>query len=94
VGAGAVILNWLVDQAARAGAHLVADFRPTNRNRMMDIAYRFAGFTDDACACSADLVPNADDIKRLHLVTDRRNGPTTMTLTSPDLATRPSVAAG
>jgi methoxymalonate biosynthesis protein len=93
-GAGAVILNWLVDQAARVGAHLVADFRPTNRNRMMDIAYRFAGFTDDACACSADLAPNADDIKRLHLVTDRRNGPTTMTLTSPDLATRPSVAAG
>ena len=26
-GAGAAILNWLVDQAARAGVHLVADFR-------------------------------------------------------------------
>ena len=45
-GAGAVILNWLIDQAARAGVHLAADFRPTDRNRMMDIAYRFAGFTD------------------------------------------------
>ncbi|MFF1795338.1 HAD-IIIC family phosphatase, partial [Kitasatospora sp. NPDC058263] len=43
-GAGAVILNWLIDQAARSGAHLVADFRRTERNRMMDIAYRFAGF--------------------------------------------------
>jgi methoxymalonate biosynthesis protein len=50
-GAGAVILNWLTDQAARAAAHLTADFRPTERNRMMDIAYRFAGFTEEACDC-------------------------------------------
>jgi methoxymalonate biosynthesis protein len=50
-GAGTVILNWLIDEAAQAGAHLAADFRPTARNRMMDIAYRFAGFADDACTC-------------------------------------------
>jgi methoxymalonate biosynthesis protein len=94
-GAGAVLLNWLVDQAARAGAHLVADFRPTNRNRMMDIAYRFAGFSNDACACLAHLAPDAggQDIQRLHLAADRRNGPTTMTLTSPDLATKPKAVA-
>jgi methoxymalonate biosynthesis protein len=94
-GAGAVLLNWLIDQAAQAGAHLVADFRPTSRNRMMDIAYRFAGFTDDTCECLACLAPNADgpDIKRLHLRADRRDGPTTMTLTAPQLAAEPAVTA-
>jgi methoxymalonate biosynthesis protein len=87
-GAGAVILNWLIDQAARAGAHLAADFRPTDRNRMMDIAYRFAGFTGDPCACLADLgsAADRDGIQCLHLIAAPRNGPTTMRLTSPDLA--------
>ncbi len=86
-GAGSVILNWLVDGAARAGAHLVADFRRTDRNRMMEVAYRFAGFTGDACACVAGLeASGSDDIERLHLLADRRPEPTTMRLTSPDLA--------
>jgi methoxymalonate biosynthesis protein len=87
-GAGAVILNWLIDQAARAGVHLVADFRPTDRNRMMDIAYRFAGFTGESCTCAADLGPMAgqDGIQRLHLVADPRPAPTTMRLILPDLA--------
>jgi len=87
-GAGAVILNWLVDSAAVAGVHLVADFKPTDRNRMMDIAYRFAGFTDEACPCLAGLGPaGGEGIHRLHLIPDRREGPTTMTLTTPDLTT-------
>jgi len=87
-GAGAVILNWLIDQAARADAHLVADFRPTSRNRMMDIAYRFAGFTDEPCACTAGLEPTADGegIQCLHLAASPREAPTTMRLTTPDLA--------
>lgn len=88
-GAGAVLLNWLVDQAARAGVHLVADFRPTDRNRMMDIAYRFAGFAEQPCDCLAALPQLADadaDIQRLHLVADRRGESTTMTVTAPALA--------
>jgi len=87
-GAGAVVLNWLIDQAARAGAHLTADFRPTDRNRMMDIAYRFAGFTGDSCQCAAELGPPADHdgVQRLHLIADPRQAPTTMRLISPDLA--------
>jgi methoxymalonate biosynthesis protein len=56
-GAGATLLNWLSDEAARAGVHLVADFRPTDRNRMMEIAYRFAGFDDRTCPCTATLTP-------------------------------------
>ena len=88
-GAGAVILNWLADQAARAGAHLVADFRRTERNRMMEVAYRFAGFTDDPCACRASLAA-ADDVERLHLEPSRRPGPDTMRVVAPDLAGTPA----
>jgi methoxymalonate biosynthesis protein len=87
-GAGSVLLNWLVDSAARAGAHLAADFRPTSRNRMMDVAYRFAGFTNEACDCLADsgLTGDRDGIQCLHLTTERRADPTTMTVAAPDLA--------
>ncbi|MFD7432745.1 HAD-IIIC family phosphatase [Streptomyces sp. NPDC059818] len=87
-GAGAVILNWLIDQAAQAGAHLAADFRATDRNRMMDIAYRFAGFTNDSCACLGVLgAPAEEGVQRLHLLAAPRVAPTTMRLTSPELAT-------
>ncbi len=86
-GAGSVILNWLIDQAARAGAHLAADFRRTERNRMMDIAYRFAGFADDACACLAALEAAAGEgVQRLHLLAERREGPSTMRLLAPELS--------
>ncbi len=86
-GAGAVILNWLIDQAARAGFHLVADFRPTDRNRMMDIAYRFAGFAEESCSCVTELEPVASHagVQRLHLIADPRQPPTTMRLIAPDL---------
>jgi methoxymalonate biosynthesis protein len=87
-GAGAVILNWLIDQASQAGVHLTADFRPTERNRMMDIAYRFAGFTDELCACAPGPAPAADrdGVQCLHLIPASRNAPATMRLISPDLA--------
>ncbi|MEV0696781.1 HAD-IIIC family phosphatase [Saccharopolyspora sp. NPDC050389] len=83
-GVGTVILNWLVDQAFRAGVHLVADFRATDRNRMMDIAYRFAGFTDERCECSTDQ-PGEADVQRLHLVPEPRALPETMRLDAPAL---------
>jgi methoxymalonate biosynthesis protein len=88
-GVGSVLLNWLVDQAAWAGAHLAADFRPTGRNRMMDVAYRFLGFTEEPCECLAELgtAVGGDDIQCLHMATTLRDGPTTMRLISPDLAT-------
>ncbi|GAB1639965.1 HAD-IIIC family phosphatase [Krasilnikovia sp. MM14-A1259] len=86
-GAGAVLLNWLIDQAAQAGAHLAADFRQTDRNRMMDIAYRFAGFTNDTCDCLTGLDELADDrVQRLHLLPAPRPAATTMTVSSPELA--------
>lgn len=85
-GAGSVILNWLNDEAARADVHLLADFRATERNRMMDIAYRLAGFTDEPCACRAKLPPAAHEaIQRLHLVPARHDPPPTMELHAPSL---------
>jgi methoxymalonate biosynthesis protein len=91
-GAGSVILRWLIDQAATADAHLVADFRPTERNRMMEIAYRFTGFADEACACLAVLPEGGlDGLQRLHLEPVAQDAPTTMTLVAPDLAESVSV---
>ncbi len=84
-GAGAVILNWLCDRAAAAGVHLVADFRRTDRNRMMEVAYRFAGFEDAACGCGAGLAPATDGVQRLHLLPQRRPAPATMTVHAVDL---------
>ncbi|GAB3878319.1 HAD-IIIC family phosphatase [Kibdelosporangium lantanae] len=86
-GAGATILNWLVSEAAAAGAHLVADFRPTARNRIMEVAYRFAGFTDEQCECLAGMPPASTmDIQRLHITTGPRPAPTTLRLTAVQLA--------
>jgi methoxymalonate biosynthesis protein len=86
-GAGSVILRWLIDQAAGVGTHLVADFRPTHRNRMMEIAYRFSGFADEPCTCLAEL-PNSvvDGLQRLHLEPAPQDVPTTVALVAPDLA--------
>lgn len=89
-GAGTVILNWLIDEAARAGAHLAADFRPTERNRMMDIAYRFAGFADEPCECLAALgAAESDEVRRMHLTAGPRPAPTTMRLVAPNLTRDP-----
>jgi methoxymalonate biosynthesis protein len=79
------MLNWLADQAARAGVHLVADFRATPRNRMMEVAYRFAGFADSDCDCVAGPT-RSDEIRRFHLVPESRPGPETMRLVAPDLS--------
>lgn len=85
-GAGMTLLNWIVDRAARAGVHLAADFRPTDRNRMMDIAYRFAGFDDEGCGCLTALGPSADGVLRLHLLPEPRPVSPVVTLDAVDLA--------
>jgi methoxymalonate biosynthesis protein len=90
-GVGAAILNWLVDQAARVGVHMVADFRATPRNRMMEIAYRFAGFTEADCRCLTGMA-TSDEIQRFHLIPESRPGPETMRLVAPDL-TEPAAAS-
>lgn len=85
-GAGAVILRWLTDQAAEAGVHLVADFKRTDRNRMMEIAYRFAGFGEEGCACADGLEPAPEGVQRLHLTPSGQSPPTTMRVVAPRLS--------
>ncbi|HEY7199016.1 MAG TPA: HAD-IIIC family phosphatase [Candidatus Dormibacteraeota bacterium] len=87
-GVGAALLRWLTDQAAGAGAHLVADFRRTERNRMMEVAYRFAGFDDRPCACRRAVAggDEREGVQLLHLEATRQDPPTTMRLDAPDLA--------
>ncbi|QWF84526.1 HAD-IIIC family phosphatase [Amycolatopsis sp. CA-230715] len=79
-GVGSIILNWLIDRAAAAGAHLVADFRRTDRNRIMEVTYRFAGFAEDPCACHGAVGP-----ERLHLRCAPQPPPSTMRVLAPDL---------
>jgi methoxymalonate biosynthesis protein len=83
-GVGATVLTWLIGHASDAGVHLVADFRATERNRIMEITYRFLGFQDSSCPCH-DLLSQQDDIERLHLVPGRREVPTAVQLIAPDL---------
>lgn len=84
-GAGAVLLRWLTDQAAHAGVHLAADFRRTDRNRMMEVAYRFVGFVEDPCSCLIQL-PAGDAVTRLHLRAAAQAAPSTMRVRAPALA--------
>lgn len=43
-GVGSVLITHLIREANRAGVHLLAEFVRTDRNRMMFITYRLAGF--------------------------------------------------
>jgi methoxymalonate biosynthesis protein len=86
-GAGSTILNWLIDQAAVARAHVVADFRNTDRNRMMEVAYRFAGFSQQRCGCQARISQHSDldGVQRLHLEPGPRRDSTTIQILAPQL---------
>jgi FkbH-like protein len=53
-GVGTVLLQHLQARAAKAGVVLQADFVPTDRNRIMYVTYRFAGFTDALSAPDGD----------------------------------------
>lgn len=45
-GVGTVMLNYVAQLAKDAGVRFQAEFVPTDRNRMMMITYKFAGFTE------------------------------------------------
>jgi FkbH-like protein len=47
-GVGTILLNHLMSLASEAKARLRADFIPNSKNRMMRIAYNFAGFREVA----------------------------------------------
>ncbi|WP_413788125.1 HAD-IIIC family phosphatase [Streptomyces platensis] len=83
-GVGAALLRWITDEAARAGQTLTAAFRRTERNRMMEVAYRFAGFheaTDDA----AQPNPAEDRVQALRLRPTRQDPPPHLKVVAPRL---------
>ena len=46
-GVGSVMLNFIMKSALKKGVELRADFIPTDKNRIMYISYKFAGFKED-----------------------------------------------
>lgn len=45
-GVGGVLIHTILHLAKQAGVALQAEFRPTDRNRMMHVTYKFAGFRE------------------------------------------------
>lgn len=45
-GVGTILLSFMMDQAKQDGKKMLADFRKTDRNKMMYITYRFANFKE------------------------------------------------
>lgn len=45
-GAGSILLAHVLERARDAGVRLLAEFRPTDRNRQMLVTYKFAGFRE------------------------------------------------
>ena len=73
-GVGTVLLNYVMSLAKSAGRRLRADFVDTGRNRMMHIAYVFAGFREvgrqgDRLQFECDLsnVPDLPDYLEMHV---------------------------
>jgi predicted enzyme involved in methoxymalonyl-ACP biosynthesis len=62
-GVGAVLLNLLLRMARDAGVRLMAEFVPTERNRMMYVTYKFAGFGE--VEKRGDLVLLAHDLREI-----------------------------
>jgi len=44
--AGSILMTYIMQQARHEGKRLLADFRPTDRNKMMYVTYRFANFRE------------------------------------------------
>ncbi|MET9831658.1 HAD-IIIC family phosphatase [Streptomyces sp. NPDC006385] len=78
-GVGAALLRWLTDEAALAGTGLTASFRRTERNRMMEIAYRFAGFEE------AEHTQEGEGIRTLRLAPTRQQPPAHLRVLAPRL---------
>ena len=47
-GVGSVMINYLMQMAQKHNVHLMAEFVPNGKNRMLYVTYKFAGFTEYA----------------------------------------------
>jgi len=45
-GVGTVLMSYILQAAKKAGVRFLADFKKTDRNRMMYVSYKFANFTE------------------------------------------------
>ncbi len=45
-GVGTVLMTYILSEAKKANVRLLADFVPTDRNRMMYVTYKFANFNE------------------------------------------------
>ena len=45
-GVGTVLMSYILQEAKKAGVRFLADFKKTDRNRMMYVSYKFANFTE------------------------------------------------
>lgn len=65
-GVGGALLSYAAQLATRLGKRLIADFMPTEHNRVMYIAYKFAGFEeaggDDATGLTLEYQGGGPDI--------------------------------
>ncbi|WP_344981594.1 HAD-IIIC family phosphatase [Streptosporangium fragile] len=84
-GVGAALLRWIIEEARRAGVHVNADFRTTARNRMMEVAYRFAGLKVEECNCLSPAAP-IEEVTHLHLVPTVQPPTSTLRIVAVDLA--------
>ena len=57
-GVGTVLLNYILHGAKKAGVRLRAEFVSTDRNRMMYVTYKFAGFREVAKDGSRAIMEN------------------------------------
>ncbi|MBD3306789.1 HAD-IIIC family phosphatase [candidate division KSB3 bacterium] len=55
-GVGTVFLSFLMQEAKKHGNILLADFRKTERNRMMYVTYKFANFTEKTSDRAGNIV--------------------------------------
>ena len=62
-GAGSIMLNHILQSAQKKRVALRADFRPTDRNRMMYMTYKFAGFKEAGTA--GGLVKFTHDLEKV-----------------------------
>jgi FkbH-like protein len=65
-GVGTVMLNYVMSLAKSKNVHLLAEFVSNNRNRMMYISYKFAGFKE--IANNDGLIVMENDLTRIQSV--------------------------
>ena len=59
-GVGTILLTYIMQCARQAGKALVADFRKTDRNRMMYITYKFSNFREKSIDSEGNILMEND----------------------------------